>query len=202
LPNDYFSVNHCPIEAVEKPASLTVEEYVAGEQRSEMRHEYLGGVVYAMAGASVSHNLISGNLFAALRSPLRGSPCGEFIADVKVRLHLANDDIFYYPGVMVACDPRDTDKFFKRFPKMLIEVMSDTTERIDRHEKRRSYQQIETLEEYVLVAQDRMEVTVFRRASQWRAEVLTKPDQALALPSVEPELRNRKKGALRKGLWA
>jgi Uma2 family endonuclease len=173
------------MEAVEKPSALTVEEYLDGEQRSEVRHEYLGGVVYAMAGASIDHNIISGNIYARLRSHLRGKPCGAFMADVKVRLNLADDELFYYPDVMVACDPRDTDKFFKRFPRVLIEVMSESTERIDRREKRWSYQQIETLEEYVLVAQDRMEVTVFRRANQWRPEVFAKPDQTLALPSLE-----------------
>jgi Uma2 family endonuclease len=106
------------------------------------------------------------------------------MADVKVRLEFANDDVFNYPDVMVACDSRDTDKFFKRFPKVLIEVMSESTERIDRREKRWGYQQIETLEDYVLVAQDRMEVTVFRRANQWRPELLTKPDQQLQLASL------------------
>lgn len=179
------TVDNLNMEAIEKSASLSVEEYLAGEQRSEVRHEYLDGVVYAMAGASIRHNLISGNLFTSLRSHLRGSPCGVFIADVKVRLEVATNDIFYYPDVMVACDSRDTNEFFKSFPKVLIEVMSETTERLDRREKFLSYQQIETLEEYVLVAQDRMEVTVFRRANGWKPEVFNKPDQSLALASLE-----------------
>ena len=173
------------MEATAKSALLTVEEYLAGEPASEVRHEYLGGTVYAMAGASVDHNKISLNLALGLTSHLRGKRCEAFMADVKVRLNLASDDIFYYPDVMVACDPRDTDKFFKRFPKVLIEVMSESTERIDRREKRWSYQQIETLEEYVLVAQDRMEVTLFRRANGWKPEVLNKPDQSLVLASLE-----------------
>lgn len=173
------------MEAIARSAPLSVEEYLADEPRSEVRHEYLGGIVYAMAGASVEHNAISLNLASALRSHLRGGPCQTFMADVKVRLHLANDDIFYYPDVMVACDPRDTDRFFKRFPRAIIEVMSESTERIDRREKRWSYQQIETLEEYVLVAQDRMEVVLFRRANQWRPEVFTKADQQLQLASLD-----------------
>lgn len=171
--------------AIAKPVSLTVEEYLAGEPRSEVRHEYLGGAVYAMAGASIAHNKISLNLAISLTGHLRGKRCDAFMADVKVRLDVATNDIFYYPDVMVACDARDTDPFFKRFPKVLIEVMSDTTERIDRREKFLSYTQIETLEEYVLVAQDRMEVTVFRRANQWRPEVFANPDQTFALPSLE-----------------
>ena len=185
LLNALKTADNLTMEAIAKSASLSVEEYLAGEPASEVRHEYLGGTVYAMAGASVDHNTISLNLATSLRSHLRGKPCGAFMADVKVRLNLASDDIFYYPDVMVACDPRDTDKFFKRFPKVLIEVMSESTERIDRREKRWSYQQIETLEEYVLVAQDRIEVTVFRRANGWRPEVLNKPDQSLALASLE-----------------
>lgn len=173
------------MEVIAKSASISVEDYLARELASEERREYLDGVVYAMAGASIEHNIISGNIYSSLRSHLRGKPCGAFMADVKLRLEFSNDDVFYYPDVMVACDPRDTDKFFKRFPKVLIEVMSESTERIDRREKRWSYQQIETLEEYVLVAQDRMEVTLFRRANQWRPEVLTKQDQTLALASLE-----------------
>lgn len=173
------------MESTAKSALLTVEEYLAGEPASEVRHEYLGGTVYAMAGASLKHNSISLNLATSLRSHLRGTPCGTFIADVKVRLNVATNDIFYYPDVMVACDARDTDEFFKRFPKVLIEVMSESTERIDRREKFLSYTQIETLEEYVLVAQDRMEVTLFRRANGWKPEVLNKPEQSLVLASLE-----------------
>ena len=173
------------MEAIAKSASLSVEDYLAGEPASEVRHEYLGGIVYAMAGASIDHNKISLNLALHITGHLRGKRCEAFMADVKVRLEFASDEVFYYPDVMVACDSRDTDKFFKRFPKVLIEVMSESTERIDRREKRWSYQQIETLEEYVLVAQDRMEVTLFRRSNQWRPEVFTKPDQTLALPSLE-----------------
>ena len=85
---------------------------------------------------------------------------------------------------MVACDPRDTDRHFKRFPKVLIEVLSPETERTDRREKFMAYTGIETVEEYVLVAQDRMEVTVFRRQARWAAEVLTKPMESLALRSL------------------
>ncbi len=83
------------------------------------------------------------------------------MSEGKARLRLAGEEIFYYPDVMVVCDARDTDRYFKRYPKVLIEVLSDTTEAIDLREKFLSYRQIETLEEYVLVAQDKMEVTVF-----------------------------------------
>lgn len=173
------------METAQSPAFLTAEEYLAGEPRSEVRHEYLGGVVYAMAGASAEHNIISLNLAAALRSHLRGRPCATFMADVKVRLRVANDDIFYYPDIMVDCDARDTDRYFKRYPKVLIEVLSPDTERTDRREKFLCYTQIETLQEYVLVAQDKREITVYRREKSWQPEILNSAGQELRLSSLE-----------------
>ena len=107
------------------------------------------------------------------------------LLELKLRLQIARTDIFYYPDVMVACDPRDADRYFKRFPKVLIEVLSPDTERTDRREKFLSYTQIETLEEYVLVAQDKMEVTLFRGATNWQPELLHLPEQSLHLASIE-----------------
>jgi Uma2 family endonuclease len=150
-----------------------------------MRHEYLGGAVYAMAGASDDHIALCMNLAFALRSQLQGKPCRVQMSEGRVRLRLAGEDIFYYPDVMVACDPRDTDRYFKRYPKVLVEVLSESTAMTDRREKFLSYRQIETLEEYVLVAQDKMEVTLFRRANHWQPEVLVQPEQALHLPSLD-----------------
>jgi Uma2 family endonuclease len=173
------------MEAAERRGADTVEDYLSGELRSETRHEFLGGTVYAMAGASEEHNAIAGNFFAALHSHLRGTPCRVFMVDMKVRLRIARDDVFYYPDLMVACDARDTDRYFKRYPKVLIEVLSPDTERTDRREKFLSYAGIETLEEYVLVAQDRREVTVFRRRRQWDPEILAQPEQALELASLD-----------------
>ncbi len=170
---------------VEKPQFLTVEEYLEGEQQSDVRHEYIGGLVYAMAGTSDEHNFIVGNLLAALHAHLRGKSCRLFMLDAKVRLQTNADDILYYPDLMVACDPRDTDRFFKRFPRVLVEVLSESTERIDRREKFLSYTQIETLEEYILVAQDKMEVTLFRRANRWQPEILNAATQSLALASID-----------------
>jgi Uma2 family endonuclease len=173
------------MQATQDVVSLSVEEYLTGELKSRDRHEYLGGVVYAMAGATEDHNLISLNLAFALRTHLRGRPCKVYVADVKVRLEISEEDVFYYPDVMVACDPRDTDPYFKRFPKVLIEVLSPQTEQTDRREKFLSYIQIETLQEYVLVAQDRMEATVFRRANKWQPEIIRQPEELLRLKSLE-----------------
>jgi len=101
-----------------------------------------------------------------------------------VRLRIANEDIFYYPDMVVTCDLRDTDEYYVNYPKVLIEVLSPDTERIDRREKFSSYTQIESLVEYILVAQDQMEVTVFRRANNWRPEVANQPQQQLRVESL------------------
>jgi len=172
------------MQAAVKTAALTAEEYMSGEAASEVRHEYVGGTLYAMAGASEEHNIISLNLAVALRSHLRERGCRVFIVDMKVRLLIGREDVFYYPDLMVVCDARDTDRYFKRYPKVLIEVLSDETQRTDRREKFLGYTGIETLEEYVLVAQDRMEVTVFRRNNQWQPEVTTDAAHPLQLASI------------------
>lgn len=185
LANRHGLEKPCAMQATQNEAALTVDEYLAGELLSKDRHEYLSGVVYAMAGASSNHNTIAGNLFAALRAALRGRPCRAFISNVKLRLAISDEDVFYYPDVMVACDPRDTDPYFKRFPQVLIEVLSPQTEQTDRREKFLSYIQIETLEEYVLVAQDKLEVTVFRRANKWQPEIVRRPDDLLRLAPLD-----------------
>jgi Uma2 family endonuclease len=176
------------MDVVQPIEFLSVEDYLEGELQSEIRHEYIGGSVYAMAGTSDAHNLIAGNFFAALHFHLRGGACRVFMSELKIRLLIANQDIFYYPDVMVTCDPRDTERYFKQFPKVLIEVLSESTERIDRREKFLSYTGIETLEEYVLAEQDKMEVTIFRRANQWKPEIFRAPEQTMQLASLDLSL--------------
>jgi Uma2 family endonuclease len=174
----------CPMQAIQSASFLSAEDYLAGELQSDIRHEYLGGVVYAMAGSSAEHNLIIGNLVTALRSALRGGPWSIYAIDLKVRVQVARDEIFYYPDLMVSCDPRDTEPYYKSHPKLIVEVLSPSTERTDRREKLLNYTQIETLEEYVLIAQDRVEVTVFHRANNWQPESLRQPEQFLKLASI------------------
>ena len=163
---------------------LSVEDYLAGEETSPIRHEYVGGIAYAMAGSSEEHNIIAGNIFSELRANLRGGPCKVFIADIKTRLFLANRNLFYYPDVMVTCDPKDSDRFYKRFPKVIVEVLSDGTENTDRREKFWNYTQFDSLEDYVLVSQSKMEVTLFRRGNDWKPEILRQSQDELSLNSL------------------
>ena len=168
----------------ETETSISVEEYLEGEQLAEVRHEYIGGRVYAMSGGSEAHNILSGNFYTALREHFRGRPCRVFMADMKLRLNIAEDDIFYYPDILVTCDPADDAKYYKTKPTVLVEVLSPSTERLDRREKFLSYQKLPSLEEYVLVSQEEVCLTLFRRSHDWRPELFAKGD-TLRLPSVD-----------------
>jgi Uma2 family endonuclease len=164
---------------------ISVDDYLTGEEMSEIKHEYTAGSVYAMAGASREHNRIAGNIYSAFAQHLRGGRCQAFISDIKVRLETLGDEIFYYPDIMVGCDSRDTHRLYLRFPKVLVEVSSKSTERLDRGEKRLAYQSLETLEEYMIVAQERAEITIFRRVNKWKPETVAGLDQSASFKSLD-----------------
>lgn len=170
------------MNAATKPL-LSVEDYLAGELRGPVKHEYIAGEIYAMAGASDAHNAIALNLALALRQHLGTGPCKVFISDVKLRLEIARNDLFYYPDVMVTCDPTDTDRYFKTRPMFLAEVASPATERIDRHEKLSSYVTLPSLQDYLLISQHEAAATLFSRAREWQPQALTAGDM-IALPAL------------------
>jgi Uma2 family endonuclease len=174
------------MSALRRPSNwISPEEYLAGELVSEVRHEYFAGEVVAMAGASVNHNIIAGNVFAALHGHLAGHQCLPFINDMKAHVHKRSDDWFYYPDVMVNCDPAGQHDFYCDTPSIIVEVMSPSTERIDRREKRWAYELIPALHTYVLVAQDRREVTVHRREGEdWSTEMLPESGDAIVIPEL------------------
>lgn len=145
----------------------SVQDYLHEECNSEIRHEYIGGLVYAMGGASAPHNIIAGNLFASMHRHLAEGACRIFMSDMKLRLEIAGETIFYYPDIMVCCNPKDNERYYRSEPKLIVEVLSDTTARVDRREKLLAYQTIPSLEEYVLVEQDCQRITLHRRALRW-----------------------------------
>jgi Uma2 family endonuclease len=148
-----------------QPAYITLEEYLAAEASSEIKHEYQDGYVYAMAGASDAHVTIAGNLFAIIRNHLRGGGCRVYMSDMRV--NLATRKSYYYPDVMVTCNPLDRElTHYKQHPCLIIEVLSTSTEAFDRGDKFTDYQQLESLQEYVLVSQTRQRVDYFQRSSQ------------------------------------
>jgi Uma2 family endonuclease len=132
---------------------LTTDAYLAGELESRVRHEYVDGEVYAMVGASDRHGLITLNL-AGLLSQRLPNRCQVFSSDMRVRIQAPERDIFYYPDVLVSCDPRDRAPYYRKYPCLVVEVLSPHTARLDRFEKFLFYQQLESLEEYVLVSQE------------------------------------------------
>ena len=167
---------------------ISVEEYLSGEQLSDVKHEYIAGQVYAMAGASWWHNRIAIKLVSKLELHLDGKPCTPFMGDMKVRMRIQQQDLFYYPDIVVTCDPRDTGGNFLSHPKLVIEVLSESTERLDRTEKMTNYLTLPSLEEYVLVAQDKPEVTIFRRRTEWTAEVYHGLEAVIHLETVDYHL--------------
>ncbi len=156
-----------------KNVTISVEEYLEGEKYSTVKHEYVAGRVHAMVGASSAHNLIAWNLHAALHAHLRGKPCRVFMADMKPRVA----DAFYYPDLMVTCDPLDRHEYYRERPVLAIEVLSPATEKTDTLDKRVAYQSLASLQEYAMVAQDKMEVRILRRSGEdWDLEIYTEGD--------------------------
>ncbi|TAN70713.1 MAG: Uma2 family endonuclease [Methylobacter sp.] len=146
-------------------SKISEEEYLQGELVAEFKHEFIDGEAYAMAGASEAHNLLAGNIFAELKNQLKGTPCRTFIADMKVKV--AND--FFYPDVMVACQKDDDVDYYKQSPVIIVEVLSPSTRKFDKTAKRLKYQNIPTLEEYVLIEQTIAEIEVFRKKDHWQS---------------------------------
>ncbi len=144
---------------------ISPQDYLAGEELSPIKHEYIDGEVYAMAGASDPHVTVAGNLFALLRNHVRGTGCRVYVADMKAYIETAN--IFYYPDVMVTCDERDRESLnHKKYPCLIVEVLSKSTEAFDRGDKFFDYRQLESLQEYVLISQKRQRVECFRRNAE------------------------------------
>ncbi len=164
----------------------TPEEYLAAECVAEQRHEYLAGAVYAMAGTSRDHERIAVNICGELRAQLRGRPCEVLASNIKVRIKKKAAQFFYYPDVTVDCGNAAGDSLFAEEPRVIFEILSPETERIDRVEKLYNYQTLPSLLVYALVDQLRLAVTVYRRTNEeWMVELLTKKEDVLKLPEIE-----------------
>ncbi len=161
-----------------QPNLLTPEEYLEGERQSPIRYEYLAGVVYAMAGGTIAHNQTTLRMRDALMRRKGPQPCQVMVADVK--LHIADQSRYYYPDVMLLCEPVDDQAIAVQNPCSIVEVLSPSTEATDRREKWLAYQTIETLREYLLVDPDKPHVELWRRQSfGWKHELLDITDHFL-----------------------
>jgi len=168
-----------------KQPTLSYAEYLAYEENSPIKHEFLYGQAFAMAGASEIHNLIVANLIATIRPVLRGTSYRVFPSDMKLSIAAA-DNATYYPDIMVVCDPTDNNPYVKQQPCLLIEVLSPSTAAIDRREKLLNYQKLPSLQEYVLVSQTEMQVELFRRDTDggWLTKSLS-TNETLHLASID-----------------
>jgi Uma2 family endonuclease len=177
------------MSAVKKLNLIAVEEYLAGELVSPVKHEYLGGVVYAMAGARNAHNLVATNTTTALGVRLRGQRCRPYNSDSKIRIRLPLHIRFYYPDASVICRPNPQNDSFQDEPAVIFEVVSRKTRRIDEGEKKEAYQTIPSLSVYVLLEQEFAAATVFRRTDHgFVREVYEGLDAVIPLAEIEAEL--------------
>ena len=168
---------------------ISIDDYLASELVSDIKHEYLGGYVYAMAGARNVHNRLAGNFFALLFAQLRGKPCEPFNSDTKVRLERGSFPRFYYPDGMVVCEPNDPQDTFQDRPVVIAEVVSESTRRTDEGEKREAYQTIPTLDVYMVIETDSPRVTVHRRTAEgFVIELVEGLDAVIPLDTIEAEL--------------
>lgn len=163
----------------------TASEYLAFEEASPLRHEFVRGEVFAMAGTTDAHNEVTQNLAALLRAHLRGGPCRAYVIEVQLRVELA--DAYFYPDLFVTCDPRDRDDpRVKRYAKLVVEVLSESTAAYDRGDKFDDYRRLESLREYVLVDSRARRAMVYRRsdeAARWEFEPVP-ADGSLLLASI------------------
>lgn len=142
--------------------------HICQEESASIKHEYVDGEVYAMVGASERHNRIAGNTFYALRSRSAGTPCTPYVADMRLRIVETN--AFYYPDVMLCCDPGDAEPQFKVAPCAIVEVLSPATRVIDEREKLAAYRRIASLRYYILVDSETVGVTYYERvgSTEWQ----------------------------------
>jgi Uma2 family endonuclease len=160
-----------------RPVPMSAAEYLEQEERSPTKHEYVDGEVYAMSGSTRRHNLIATNLLH--RAAAVGSKeCQVFGPSMKV--HVEEYNSFYYPDMSVCCDPSDDHDLFLVRPCFLVEILSPSTARIDRREKRIAYTSLESLREYVIVDQSQMRVELYRREGEiWRAYLLNEAEDVV-----------------------
>lgn len=171
---------------------LSVEEYLEMERASEVRHEYYDGELFAMVGASEAHALIVTHLSGELRNQLRGKPCRIYTNDIRVQV--VDTGLYTYPDVIVVCqEPQFFETEHRNTllnPTLLAEVLSESTEAYDRGKKFDHYRTLESLTDYLLVAQDEAKIEHFTRHQEgWLLTVAKGLDGALPLPSIDCELR-------------
>lgn len=168
--------------ALRQPRRVSFKEYLAFEETSEVRHELIEGVIFAMSGGSDAHNIICTNLTIEIGAPLRGK-CQTFQGQMKLKVEHQYDGDGYYPDLMVTCSSTDRERLYRKEPVLLVEVLSPSSESLDRGGKFANYTSIPSLQEYVLVAQDVPQIEIMRRRNAWKPDFIFMSD-TLVLESV------------------
>jgi Uma2 family endonuclease len=166
---------------------MTIEEYLEWEPQQDLRYEYVNGEVFAMTGGTIPHNDIALNLYRALYPHLRSRGCRVNVSDVKVQVNSRSP--YYYPDVIVSCDPQDLNaRNFIQNPKLIVEVLSPGTSAKDRGEKFTYYLTIPTLQEYILIDSEKFSVERYCRGEgrMWLYYPYTAGD-IITLSSIEVE---------------
>lgn len=145
---------------------ISEQEYLQGELVADVRHELIDGEVFAMAGASRNHQRLVGNLYASLNQHLMNKDCEPFANELKVKA----ESCFFYPDLMVVCEDQQSDDYYTEKPTLIVEVLSKSTRRLDKTTKLAAYKTLPSLQEYVLIEQDHVEIEVLRRAQNWFPE--------------------------------
>ena len=183
------SVENPNFGAESKKTHYAYEEYLALEQSDNIRYEYYNGEVFAMAGGTQAHNIISQN-FILLLTQLLSSECISFIGDIKVEIQSKYH--YLYPDVVVTCDPADIaqEKTSISAPTLVIEVLSKSTQYVDKDAKKQSYMRLPTLEYYMLVAQDKVVIELYSRHKDfWTYKTYDDPMQVIELPKLHLSLK-------------
>jgi Uma2 family endonuclease len=168
------------------PKRMTFEEYLEFEQCAETKHEFVDGFVFAMAGATDRHNHLTGSIFARAYLAALNTQCYIYKENMKLR---TPDGTGYYPDVFAVCDANDADAMVKTTACFIVEVLSDSTEDLDRGEKWGRYQKLPSLQRYILVSQEtkRLEVYTRQQDHTWLYEVLEDEDR-LKLPCINASI--------------
>jgi len=173
--------------------NISIEEYIAIERENDTRYEYHNGEIFVMAGGTVSHTDISGNVFHEVTTKLRAknSSCRPFNNDLKIQIQ--SERRFVYPDMSVICEEPETSEYYKDAltnPIIIIEVLSDSTANYDRGKKFFLYRKIETLQEYILIEQDAPEIDIYTRTEGdlWRINRVSGVENSLTLQSFEIEI--------------
>jgi Uma2 family endonuclease len=172
-----------------KPDYISEQEYLEDEKVRDVKHEYFDGEIFAMAGAKLNHQRLISNLTITIGGHLKHKQCEVFSSDIKVRADKGNK--YFYPDVLVSCNNENGTQDFVESPRLIIEVLSKSTRNFDKGLKRLVYQNIPSLEEYVLIEQDFVEIEVCRKADGWKSSYYFLGDDItftsidLTLPVVE-----------------